>query len=117
MPGTTGIIVAKPISPIVTVPAKLRLAGLGFESAVIGSKAKIPPVDVRRFSSFHGTNHTAAFAIRSIEPIVEPIFESVSAMLLVAFAKAREKGHARISLAVAIRVLGVKYIRRRADDH
>ena len=113
MPQPGGIVVAEPISPIVSVPSELRLAFLGLEPSLVGTKTKITSADVDLFLCHR--NFSAAISVRAVNPIVQSVIKTVQAMLLIAFAKSAEKSFAQIRFAIAVGVLGVKNFGSGAD--
>src|SRR5581483_4249734 len=117
VPRWRGVFDAKPVAPIVTMPPILRLPGLRFKSAVIRAKPEIAPADIDRPARLERSNRAPAITVGAMQPVIQPVIESVGAVLLVAFAEPGEQGHVRVRVAVAVRVLRVKYFRRIADDH
>src|SRR5215471_564010 len=117
MPDPRAVIVPKPIAPIIAMTTILRIAGLCFESPISRTKTEIASVNIHCFSHQFRSDASAAIAIGTVKPVVEPIFESVDPMLLIAFPETGEKNFAHVRFAVAVRVLSIKYFGRGTNDH
>ena len=61
-------------------------------------------------------HRAAAVAVGGVDPAVESPFETVEPMLLVARRESGEQHLPHVGPTVAIRVLGVKHVRRRGDE-
>src|SRR6185369_9242547 len=100
VPKPRRIIIPKPIAPIVPMPAKLRLPrnGLDFpfvrpNPEIMASQICHRPIRERLpHQRIDSADSSAAIAVRSIEPIIESILESIGSMLLVSFHESREQG-------------------------
>src|SRR4051812_6567886 len=117
MPEPFGIVVAEPISPIIAVPTKLCHAALRLEVAGVRAKTKITPVDAHFLFGDRRSHLTATVAIGAVKPVIEAIVVPIRPMLWIARIEASEEHLFYISLAVPVRIFGVKNIRRIADQH
>src|SRR5439155_16210616 len=131
MPEPGRIIVSEPVSPIITMPAKLSLARDQLEVTSIRIKTQIIAAQVsrRRKNSvaafWQCAAHTradvgddaTAIAIGGVNPAIQTIIETVNSMLLIALPEARQQRVLRISFPIAIGVFGVKNFRSGAHNH
>ena len=115
MPHPVWVVVAEPVTPIITPTAKLGLACDGLEFAG-HLEAKIEPVDIRLFTGRLAGDGAAAVAVGGVNPVVQSERKAVHAMLLVALVETGEEYFAYVGAAIAGHVLGVDNVRRGTDE-
>src|ERR1041385_5259018 len=99
------------------MPAKLRIAGLSFKSAIRKVKTKVATINVCNLASQFGTHFPTAVAIRAINPIVQAIVETIKTVLLITFVEAGKQHFADVGFSVAVSVFRIDNFRRGADEH
>src|SRR5512145_1856970 len=117
MPEPGGIVVAKPVSPIVAPPSILRLRGHRFDLAGVRAEAHVAAADGNHLAGRERFHPAAAVTVGSVNPAVESPLEAVEAMLLVARVEAGEQNLAHVRTVIAIGVLGVEQIRCGGYEH
>src|SRR5204863_1393987 len=115
MPEPCRIVVPKPISEVIAMPAKLRLAFDGHDEPMVRLNAKVAVAKRDRINGTgilgrsvnsaalrhaHGFYTAAAVAIRTVKPAIQSVVKPVHPMLLVARREAREQHFAHVRLAV-----------------
>ena len=73
--------------------------------------------EVGGLSRWFGANGSTASAVGRIDPVVESVFKSVDAVLLVPLIESGQNRLAQVRFAVAVGVFGVEYFRGGADQH
>ena len=116
VPPEVGVVVAKPVTPVVAAAAVLGLAGLGLELERVGSETKVAPTNVHRQAGAGRGDNPAAVAVGAVHPVVESVLKAVHPVLLVALAKAAEEHAGFVGLAVAVCVACKQDVRSGADE-
>ena len=113
------VLVGKIVAPVVAGTSLLRAAAaLQLEQVTIGIHAEVADAQLHFQTRFVGAmNRAAEQPVGSMNPVVEPVAQAVHAGLPVAGIEAGEDHFADVGLAVAVGVLGVNDVGRRADQH
>ena len=107
MPEEGDVVVAKPVSPVITMPAVLGATGFQLEGPAIRLESQVAFPHGYWLVFWRGSDCPATVAVSRVYPIVQAILEPIHAMLRISRVKSRQNRLMNIRFAIAIAGLGI----------
>ena len=116
VPQQCPVVAAEPVAPVVAHAAVLRQPGQRLKGAGVGVQPEIPPANVHQFAPGEAGDAAADQSVRAMHPAVEAVGEAIHPRLIVGGGETRKQRAPDVRAPVAVGVLGVKDVRRGADQ-
>ena len=108
MPAEDAIVVAEPVSIVVTPLAELRAPSLQFKLARGRMKTKVLCAKCHLFAAFHTGDLSAAVAVGTVKPTIQPPCKTIDEMLRIPRCESGEPCFAFVAFSIPICIGGIK---------